>query len=266
MKVGLIGCGTIGTEIAQAIDKEISQMNLVAICDKKKEKAEKLRESLREKPSLATLKELLDLVDLVIEAASPEIVGEAVKGVIERGKDIMIMSVGGMVEHLDLFEKAQKQGSMIYLPSGAIAGLDGIKSAREASIDSVILITSKPPSGLKGAPYVMKKGINLEEIKERTVIFEGSCREAVKEFPKNINVSAVLSFAGIGIDKTQVKVVVDPSLKRNVHHIVVEGKFGKLETRTENLPFPSNPRTSYLAALSAVATLKRIISPWQIGT
>ena len=266
MKVGLIGCGTIGTEIAHSIDKEIPQMNLIAICDKEKEKAERLRKSLREKPPLTTLEELLNLVDLAIEAASPEIVGELVKGVIERGKNIMIMSVGGMVEHLDLFKKAEKQGSRIYFPSGAIAGLDGIKSAREASIDSVILITSKPPSGLKGAPYIERKGINLEEIKERTVIFKGSCREAVKEFPKNINVAAAISFAGIGIDKTQVRVVVDPSLKRNIHYIVVEGKFGKLETRTENLPFPSNPRTSYLAALSAVATLKRITSSWQIGT
>ncbi|MCD6231099.1 aspartate dehydrogenase [Candidatus Aerophobetes bacterium] len=266
MKVGLIGCGAIGTEIAQAIDRKIPQMNLLAMCDIKKEKAKKLRELLREKPLLVNFRELLELVDLVIEAASPEIVGELVEGVIKRGKDILVMSVGGMVEHLDLLEKAQGKNSRIYFPSGAIVGLDGVKAAQESSVTSVVLTTSKPPSGLKGAPYIIRKGINLEKIKEKTILFEGNCEEAVKEFPKNINVSAVLSLAGIGIRKTRVRIIVDPSLKTNVHHIIVEGKFGRLETRTENLPSPSNPKTSYLAALSAIATLKRIVSPWQIGT
>jgi len=130
----------------------------------------------------------------------------------------------------------------------------------------VVLTTSKPPAGLAGAPFVAENQIDLDEIKERTVLFEGTAQEAVKAFPANINVAASLSLAGIGPQRTQVRIIADPELSANVHQIEVIGKFGKLTTRTENLPSPSNPKTSYLAALSAVATLKSITEAAKIGT
>ena len=266
IKVGLVGCGVIGTEIAKAIDEKIPGMQLVAICDRNKFKQDRLKQSLNVKPETMSLENLIEEADLIIEAASPRIAGELARKVIGRGKDIMIMSVGGMVDYLDLFDEARKKGCRIYLPSGAVIGLDGIKAAREARIDSVVLTTSKPPSGLQGAPYILEKGIDLGKIKERTVIFEGSCREAVKAFPKNINVAATLSFAGIGVDKTRIRVIADPSLKRNVHHILVRGDFGKMEMLVENVPSPFNPKTSYLAALSAIATLRGIADTVRVGT
>jgi len=266
IKVGLVGCGVIGTEIARAIDEKIPQMRLVAICDRNKSREERLKRSLNAKPESMNMEDLIERADLVIEAASSEMVADLTKKVIDRGKDIMIMSVGGMVDHLFLFDEARKRGSRVYLPSGAIAGLDGVKAAGEARIDSVSLTTSKPPSGLQGAPYIVEKGIDLGEIKNRTVIFEGSCREAVKAFPKNINVAATLSLAGIGINETRVRVIADPSLKRNIHHIVVKGDFGKMEICVENVPSPFNPKTSYLAALSAVTTLRRVADTVRVGT
>jgi len=266
IKVGLVGCGVIGTEIAKAIDKKIPVLRLVAICDRNEDKEHRLIQLLDSKPVLATIEGVIEASDLVIEAASAQVVGSLARKVIENGKDIMIMSVGGMVDYLYLFDEARKRGCRIYFPSGAIAGLDGVKAAKEAHINSVTLTTSKPPSGLRGAPYVVERGIDLENIKERTVIFEGTCKEAVKAFPKNINVAASLSFAGIGIDKTKVRVIADPSLKRNVHHISLEGDFGKMETEVENVPSPFNPKTSYLAALSAIATLREIADTIHIGT
>lgn len=266
IKVGLVGCGVIGTEIAKAIDEKIPQMRLVAICDRNKDKEEHLIQLLEDKPTSATIKGVIEAADLVIEAASPQIAGDLARKVIENGKDIMIMSVGGMVDYLYLFDEARKKGCRIYFPSGAIAGLDGVKAAKEAHINSVTLTTSKPPSGLWGAPYIIEKEIDLSGIKKRMVIFEGTCKEAVKAFPKNINVAATLSFAGIGMYKTRVRVIVDPSLERNVHHIVVEGDFGKIKIWVENMPSPFNPKTSYLAALSAIATLREIADTVQIGT
>jgi len=266
IKVGLIGCGVIGTEIARTIDKEIPQMKLVAICDRNKDKEEQLIQLLEDKPTSAAIEGVIEAADLVIEAASPQIAGDLTRKVIENGKDVMIMSVGGMVDYLYLFDEARKRGCRIYFPSGAIAGLDGVKAAKEAHINSVTLTTSKPPSGLWGAPYIIEKKIDLNGIKKRTVIFEGTCREAVKAFPKNINVAATLSFAGIGMHKTRVRVIADPSLKRNVHHILVEGDFGSMETWVKNVPSPFNPKTSYLAALSAIATLREIADTVQVGT
>ncbi|UCG94767.1 MAG: aspartate dehydrogenase, partial [Candidatus Aerophobus sp.] len=251
---------------AKEIDKRIPQLKLVAVCDRNEVKTGKLIESLNQKPDLTTLDEVIEASDLVIEAASAKIAAELVEKAINRGKDIMVMSVGGLVDSLDLFEKVKEKECRVYFPSGAIAGLDAIKGAKESRIDSVTLTTYKSPSALQGAPYLARKGIKLSEIKEKTVLFEGSCREAVKAFPQNINVAASLAFAGVGLEKTRVRVVVDPALKRNVHQIVVEGDFGRLETRTQNLPSPNNPKTSYLAVLSAIATLKGIVNPLKVGT
>ncbi|HEC88986.1 MAG TPA: DUF108 domain-containing protein, partial [Thermoplasmatales archaeon] len=99
----------------------------------------------------------------------------------------------------------------------------------------------------------------------RTVIFRGNAREAVKLFPKNINVAANLSIAGIGFDRTKVEIVADPVVTRNSHKILAHGKFGRLRAEVENMPNPNNPKSSYLASLSAIATLKRILNPIQIG-
>ena len=122
-----------------------------------------------------------------------------------------------------------------------------------AEVDDVTLVTTKSPASLDK---------NLEK---RTVIFEGNAREAIKALPKNVNVSACLSLAGIGFDRTMVKVVADPVVKNNSHKILAHGKFGRLRAEVENLPNPGNPRSSYLASLSAIATLRRAIEPIQIG-
>ena len=268
MKVGLIGCGTIGSLLATTIDKEIPRLRLIAVHDQDKGKARKLAESLYTKPALALdVEEVVELSDLVIEAASPEIVGDLLKLVLKKKKDLMIMSVGGVLEHLELLEKVEKFGqSRVFFPSGAIAGLDGLNAARQGDIQSVTLVTSKPPQAFAGAPYVIQNRIDLNSITNPAVIFEGSSREAVRGFPRNINVSAILSLAGIGMDKTKVKIIADPSLVRNTHRIMIQGDFGDIEIKVENVPSPANPKTSMLAALSAIAMLKKIVNSVKIGT
>ena len=128
------------------------------------------------------------------------------------------------------------------------------------------LTTRKPPEGLKGAPYVIRHNINLGKIKSEKVLFEGDAFRAMEGFPANINVAATLSLCGIGPGKTRVKIIASPSIKRNIHEIEVEGSFGKLVTRTENIPSPDNPKTSYMAILSAMATLDGILESVTIGT
>lgn len=266
MKVGIVGCGAIGTELAQAIDKEIEKVQLVALTDIDEEKAKRLAYSLKRKPEILPLDELIKKSDLIIEAASKDLVSSLARKVIDQGKDIMIMSVGGLLGNEDLFDLAKKKDCKIYLPSGALAGLDGVKSASIGRIDSVTLTTRKPPKGLIGAPYIKKNKIELDTITTEEVIFEGSATEAVEGFPKNINVSAALSLAGIGAEKTRVRIIADPNLKRNIHEVEVKGEFGRLVSRTENLPSPKNPKTSYLACLSAIATLKGIVNSIKVGT
>ncbi|VVB68589.1 putative L-aspartate dehydrogenase [uncultured archaeon] len=160
---------------------------------------------------------------------------------------------------------AEEHGSRIYIPSGAISGLDGLKSASIGTIRKVTLTTTKNPKGLEGAPYIRENKVDLEALKEPAVIFEGSAAEAVKAFPANVNVAATLCLAARE-GKVRVKIIADPNINVNRHEIMAEGDFGQIFTRVENVPSPKNPKTSYLAALSAIATLRSIVEPLKIGT
>ena len=139
--------------------------------------------------------------------------------------------------------------------SGAIAGLDGVRGAVVGRVDSVTLTTRKPPKGLAGAPYVVERGIDLDALTEETVIFEGTAREACKGFPTNVNVSAALSLAGVGPDRTRVRIIAVPGGRFNQHRIEVRGEFGRLAVEIENVPSATNPRTGLLSIYSSIAFL-----------
>ncbi|MCW7075623.1 MAG: aspartate dehydrogenase [Candidatus Methanospirare jalkutatii] len=287
-RVGVIGCGAIGSEICKAIDTDSFEgrtlglnMRLSFLIDKHKEKIENLCEQLRHPPAIkmcgSTAKdvrfdEILHEVDLVIECASQSAVKEFVIPALEAGKDVMILSVGALAEEgmLERIEKiAREHRCDVYIPSGAIAGLDGLKSAAVSEIYEVRLTTRKPPAGFEGNRFVKEKGIDLAAVQKEgkpLVLFEGVAADACRIFPENVNVAASLSIAGIGARKTKVRVIADPRVRENTHEIEVRGAFGSLCVRVENVPSPTNPKTSHLAALSAIATLKRISHPLKVGT
>jgi len=268
MKIALIGCGAIGKIIAQSIRNKKVNAQLVCVYDKIEKKGKNFAEKFQTKFKIfdEILKEDLDLV---IEAASQEAVKEYVPRILKSQKSVMIMSTGALVDSqlLDRIKTLANENDLkVYLPSGAIVGIDGIKSANVSDIDKVILKTIKPLKSLEDTPFFKKNKINLNDIKRPTIIYEGPAKEAVKLFPQNINVAATLSLAGIGPEKTIIQIIVDPNIDKNIHEIIAEGKFGMLHTKTENIPCPDNTKTSYLAALSAIATLKKITEPIQVGT
>ncbi len=267
IRVGIIGCGTIGGELAIACQTRMrGNLNLVGICDKDAAKSAALQKLLKGKTPVLKLGDLVKKTDLIVEAASASISADILKKAIKNKKDILIMSIGGLIGHEDLLKKAAKAGIKVYLPSGAICGIDALKSGNTGVIDSVTLTTRKPCQGLEGAPYLKEKNIRLSDIKEETVIFDGTAEEAIKGFPQNINVCATLSLAGIGADKTRVRIVTSPDYTKNIHEVEIAGDFGKISTRTENVPSKSNPKTSQLAILSAIAALEGIVESVKIGT
>jgi aspartate dehydrogenase len=268
LKIGLVGCGAIGSEIAKAIDRGDISADLVAVCDHNPETAMELIDSLEKKPIKAKLDELVSLSDVVVEAASQRAVPAIARATLAKGKKLMIMSVGALMDG-DFFrevrDQASKNNTRVILPSGAIAGLDGLKSASIGTIRKITLTTTKNPKGLEGAPYILQQRIDLGALTQAAVIFEGAASDAVLGFPANVNVAATLSLAARDVI-VHVKIIADPSIHVNRHEIVVEGDFGSIFTRVENVPSPSNPKTSYLAALSAIATLRSIVEPVKIGT
>ncbi len=268
IKVGIIGCGTIGKELALACQKRFMQeVTLEALSDVDAAKAKKLQKESKPRPKILSLDALVKSCDLIIEAASTHVSYEITKKALRLGKDIMVMSVGGILgKEKELLDLARTHHCCLYIPSGGIVGIDGLKAARIGKIHRVSLTTRKPPQGFEDAPYVIRHGINLKNLKEEKVLFEGNATAAVRGFPKNINVSATLSAAGIGAKRTKVKIIACPHMLVNVHEVYVVGDFGSFYARTENFPSEQNPKTSRLAILSAVATLERVLKNVKIGT
>jgi aspartate dehydrogenase len=271
--VGLIGCGAIGTVLAHAIDKgEAGVTRLIVMYDSTLQKTQKLASELSTKPKAAkNFAEFIGCkgVHLVIEAASQNAVKQYASNVIKAGKDLMIMSVGALVDdklRSSIETLANNAVRRVYIPSGAIAGLDGLKSAAVRRIDSVTLTTRKPTEELKDASYIKQNRINVNGLSEPKTVYEGSALQACKLFPASVNIAAALSLAGVGPEKTEVRIVADPKIHTHVHEIHVKGEFGDFTVCTKNVPSPKNPKTSYLAALSAIATLRKITESILVGT
>ncbi len=258
MKVALIGCGAIGEVIAKAIANKKVKAKLEYLLDSNREKAEKLSKLFEEKPKIAnSIEDILSSeVELVIEAASIKAARQFLPKILEAKKNAMVMSVGVFADE-DFYERmltlAEEKNVKIFLPSGAIGAIDALSSASMAELYEVTLTTIKNP-----------KSFGLE-LKERKTLFRGNAIEAIEKFPQNINVAVTLALAGMGIKKTKVEIIADPKVRKNVHRIKVRGSFGEFNFEVKNEVSPKNPKTSYLAALSAIATLKRIVSPIKIG-
>lgn len=269
LKISIIGCGAIGSSLAKSIYKDFSKRAVIsAVFDLDHLKAKQLSKKILGKDySVLDLKNAIKRSDLIIEAASAKSSLEIARLALKSGCDVMVMSVGGILGHIaELMKLANTNKARLYVPSGAICGIDGVKAANLGKIKRAILTTYKNPQAFKGVKYIEEKGFKLESISQETVLFEGLAKEAVKFFPQNINVAAVLSLAGIGENLTKVKIVASPGLKKNVHEIRIESDAGNIITRTENVLHPDNPKTSFLAVLSAVANLKQILSAVKVGT
>jgi aspartate dehydrogenase len=262
-KVGLVGCGTIGSQLALAVDSHrVANASLVALFDVSKGNLESLKEKLQGSPKAYSDFGgfLASGADIVVEAASQDAVRAFGRQVLEAGKDLMVMSVGALADGTflgELLRAAERKGRRIYVPTGAIAGIDAIRSVRHL-LESVTLTTTKSPKALAGAPFFKTSKVDLEGIAKSTVIYEGPAAKAVAAFPANVNVAAVLSLAGIGVDKTKVKIVADPQATTNQHEIVATGSFGEMKITVSNVPSPGNPKTSFLAVLSAIECLRSI--------
>ncbi len=267
VQIGIVGCGTIGGELAGWIHTHLkNKAMLAALYDLNPSQSNHLKKSLSLTSVLvASLEQLVAKSDLVIEAASVEAVPLVAKKVLQEGKDLLVMSVGGLLQNQGLVALAQEHGCRIYIPSGAIGGLDAIKGAALSKIDTALLTTRKAPEALAGAPYWEEKQKEWQSISEETVLFEGEVTEAIHLFPKNINVSATLQLAVPDVD-WKVKMIAVPGLRRNIHEIQIEGESGKMVFRMENIPAPGNPKTSYLAVLSAKALLEEMFSSVRIGS
>ncbi|MDP1935754.1 MAG: aspartate dehydrogenase [Hylemonella sp.] len=199
--------------------------------------------------------------DLVIECAGHEVVSAVVPHMLQAGVDVILVSLGALGDaslRESLAAAARAGRARLINVSGAIGGLDALAAASGAGITSVRYTGRKPPQAWRGTPA--EQVCDLDAIRDATLLFEGSAADSARLYPKNANVTAAVALAGVGFEKTAVRMLADPTVTNNVHELEVEGDFGRLALRLENSALPDNPRTSWLAALSIEAELRKYLA------
>lgn len=271
MKLALLGGGTIARLVLEHHKRgALPGIEIVALCGRTgtSQSASLAREfSISHVCGASALIETRP--DVVLEAASHDAVREHLVPLLEAGISVVVLSAGALADDA-LRERAERaaarSGALLYVPSGGIGGLDALKAACAAGVDEVMIQVAKPPAAWKNIAYVEALGIELDRLTGATTLFEGSAREGVPHFPQNVNIAAVLAFAGIGLERTRLRVVADPSLTCNTHTIRVAGKSGRFTVVLENVPAPGNPKTALLACYSALAALRERNSRVRYGT
>jgi len=240
-KVGVIGCGAIGTLIAEAVERKLVACDELILYDHDEKKTEALKSSLRFPVKVvASLDEMLKLKPkVIVEAASQQAAREYAGRIAAEGIDLIVMSSGALLG-------LNVQSSKLHVPSGAIGGLDALSSAALAGIDEVVLTSRKNPRALD---------LNNKEAK---IVYEGTAEEAARLYPREMNVAATLALT-VKPAKVKVRVVSDPAVQRNTHEFQVKWRFGEMFLRFANDPHPENPRTSALAAWSAIKLLQSLL-------
>jgi aspartate dehydrogenase len=239
-KVGLIGCGAIGTVLAEAIERKLVVCDELVVFDVDTAKAEKLKATLKFPVKIAAnVDELLAAKPkVVVEAAGQGAAREYYPKLTASGAELIVMSTGALLD-LTLTPK-------VHFPAGAIGGLDAITAAANAGINEITLTSRKNPKALGKT--------NTEE----ATVYEGTAEEAARQFPREMNVAATLALT-VKPAKVQVRVVSDPKVTRNTHEINVKWRYGEMQLRFANDPHPDNPHTSALAAWAAIKLLQTIM-------
>lgn len=266
MKIGIIGLGSIGFDVAKKLNKECKTFNLIGINSRTKKTVLKKIQLLSKNIRFYELDELCKICDLVIDCAPKNVFRCILQKCLKYKTKIITVSGAGILENMKLVNRAKLNSTQIFLASGAIVGLDGLSAVSESKVNFVKMITKKPPNALLKAKFVLENKISLENLKEEKLIFSGTAFDGAKAFPANVNVAAAVGLAGIGAKNTKLEIWVDPRITKNTHSICVKSDSSNFKVEIENIQSRENPGTGKITALSVVASLRGILSALKVGT
>lgn len=265
VRVAVAGLGAIGFTIAAKLDAGIPGIQLTAVSATDHDAARRRIANFRNAVPVMESGSLEQHADLVVECAPARVFANIATPFLESGKTVLAFSVGALLNHPELIQLAKKKQAQIIVPSGAILGLDAVAAAAEGTIEHARIVTRKPPAAFSGAPFIATQKIDLNAITTPLRIFAGTARQAVAAFPANANVAVVLALAGIGPDQTLIELWADPTVTRNIHAIEVKSDAANFSMTIDNTP-SENLRTSKIAALSALAYLRKLQAPVRVGS
>ena len=266
MNVGIVGFGSIGSEVAKALINGVEDFSLYGITSRSKSNAQERIAKLDKNIKIYDLETLVDNCEIIIDCAPKAAFRDIATKCINKERKLITVSGSGILDNLDLEELAKTKNSQIILATGAILGLDALRAASESNINSVTMTTRKPPNALSNAPFVINNNIELNNLLEPKLIFKGSATDGAKAFPANVNVAAAVGLAGIGAKKTKLEIWADPKLKRNTHKVEVDSDSAIFEMSIQNVQTPENPGTGKITGLSVIACLRGLKSSFKIGT
>lgn len=266
LRVAIGGFGAIGKAVAERLDRGIEGLVLAAVSARDSARAAAAMADFAHPVPVVELSQLSEEAEIVVECAPAAVLRDIAEPALARGRTLMVLSSGALLDNFDLVDLARRHGGRILVPTGALLGLDAVAAAAEGEIARVHMITRKPPGGLAGAPYLERHGIAIDGLRTAKRVFTGTAREAARGFPANVNVAAALALAGIGSERTTIEIWADPAVNRNIHKIEVEADAARFSMQIENVPSAENPKTGRLTPLSVVAALKKLVSPLAIGT
>lgn len=267
LRVGIIGYGTIGRGLARGIAAGQAGAARLGALLVKPAAVSAACEVCQGACTVTTDPEefLRQPLDLVVEAAGQALVRQHAARVLGQGMDLMVCSVGALADdglREELVRAAVAAGRRIFVPSGAIIGLDGVQAAALGRMEELIHVTRKPPAAWKGTRA--EEQVDLDAITEPVLLYEGNPRESARLYPANVNVQTAVSLAGVGLDRTRVQVVADPTITQNVHEVIARGEFGEFRLILRNNP-TENPKTGIITPLAVIKAVRNLTAPLVVG-
>jgi aspartate dehydrogenase len=266
LQVAIAGFGSIGRLVGRHLDDGLPGLRLVSVSARDLDRARLTLSQFRTRVDAVPLARIADVADVVVDCAIPEVFRDAVIPAIERARTIVTVNATSLIEHPDVVARAERAGARIILASGSVLGFDAMRAAAVGKINSVLMVTRKPPLSLAQSAWIREHAIDVKAIVRPTKVFEGSAREAARAFPDKFNLVAAVALASVGPDRVRIEIWLDPTVERNVHRISVDADSTRFDMEIQNVPNPGHEGTGPLTAYSVVAALKDLTAPFRAGT
>ncbi|MBH67328.1 MAG: aspartate dehydrogenase [Rhodospirillaceae bacterium] len=264
LNIGLLGLGAIGSDVLNMVREEFSnQIQIPAVLVKRPRKEKLMGHSL----ITNDFEEFFSKEqDIVLEVAGHSTVRHYGERILKSGVDLMVTSVGAFTDdtlYKRCIKAATTSGSRLIIPSAGIGSLDTLSAAAVGGLDSVHMIVRKDPTAWYGTHA--ENLFDLAALKKPTIIFEGSPREGAALYPQNVNISAAVSLAGMGLDKTRLTIIADTEIDTHVCEIHANGAFGSYTFREDLTVAETNRKTGKIVAMAVMKTIRQMVSPVLIG-